>query len=50
MYVPAHEDSPSAIGLEFSENDGFIKEKKKIYRKNFIIELKHKKISTNPLI
>jgi len=28
MYVPAHEDSPSAIGLEFSEI-AFVDKKKK---------------------
>ena len=49
MYVPAHEDSPSAIGLEFSAItllDKNIKTKEKTF---FIFHTLHKKMLTDPL-
>jgi len=42
MYVPAHEDSPSAIGLELSEITFVDKKKKKRVIDLFISDTLHK--------
>jgi len=49
MYVPAQEDSPSAMGLEFSEITLVDRNKKIIEASLFIFANLHKKILTDPL-
>ena len=44
MYVPAQEDSPSAMGLEFSEITLVDRNKKIIEASLFILTNLHKKI------
>ena len=49
MYVPAHEDSPSAKGLEFSEIALVDKNKKNKETTLYITNTLHKKILSEPL-